>query len=45
MIGKAGQVGHPLLCKLRNLLVKITPTGTMQKNIHQAAGFDVLVDT
>lgn len=41
-IGKAGQIGHPLLCTLRNLLVKVTPTGTMQKNTHQAAGFDVL---
>ena len=43
-IGKAGQIGHPLLCKLRNFLVKVTPTGTMQKNIHQAFGFDVLVN-
>jgi 2-polyprenyl-6-methoxyphenol hydroxylase-like FAD-dependent oxidoreductase len=41
-IGKAGQIGHPLLCTLRNLLVKVTPAGAMQKNIHQAAGFDVL---
>ncbi|HET9915048.1 MAG TPA: FAD-dependent monooxygenase [Anaerolineales bacterium] len=41
-IGKGGQIGNPLLCKLRNLLVKVAPAGAMQKNIQQAAGFDVL---
>jgi 2-polyprenyl-6-methoxyphenol hydroxylase-like FAD-dependent oxidoreductase len=41
-IGKGGQIGNPLLCKLRNLLVRVAPAGAMQKNIQQAAGFDVL---
>ncbi len=41
MIGKGGQVGNPLLCALRNFIVKITPAGAMQKNLHQAAGYDV----
>ena len=41
-IGKGGQVGNPFLCTLRNFLVKITPAGAMQKNIHRAAGFDVM---
>jgi 2-polyprenyl-6-methoxyphenol hydroxylase-like FAD-dependent oxidoreductase len=40
-IGKGGQVRNPFLCALRNFLVKITPAGAMQKNIHRAAGFDV----
>jgi hypothetical protein len=43
MIGKGGQVGNPLLCALRNFIVKLTPAGAMQKNLHQAAGFDVTV--
>jgi 2-polyprenyl-6-methoxyphenol hydroxylase-like FAD-dependent oxidoreductase len=41
-IGKAGQVGHPLLCAVRNFIVKITPATAMQKNIHRAAGFDAM---
>lgn len=41
LIGKSGQVEHPLLIGLRNFIVKITPTGAMQRNLHQAAGFDV----
>lgn len=41
MIGKGGQVENPLLIGLRNLLVKITPTGTMSRKLHQAAGYDV----
>ncbi len=41
MIGKGGQIENPLLIGLRNFLVKITPAGTMQKNLHQAAGYDV----
>lgn len=45
MIGKGGQVGNPLLCRLRNFLVKITPAEAMQKNIHRAAGFDVMKDS
>mgnify|MGYP000044184965 CR=1 FL=1 len=40
-IGKGAQVENPLLCALRNFVVKITPAGTMQKNLHQAAGYDV----
>lgn len=40
-IGKGGQVENPLLIGLRNLLVKITPTGTMSRKLHQAAGYDV----
>ena len=40
-IGKGGQVENPLLCALRNFIVKITPAGAMQKNLHQAAGYDV----
>jgi hypothetical protein len=43
MIGKGGQVGNSLLCALRNFIVKITPASTMQKNLHQAAGYDVTV--
>lgn len=43
MIGKGGQVGNPLLCALRNFIVKITPASAMQKNLHQAAGYDVTV--
>ena len=41
MIGKGGQIANPLLCALRNFIVKITPAGAMQKNLHQAAGHDV----
>lgn len=41
MIGKGGQVENPLLIGLRNLLVKITPTGAMSRKLHQAAGYDV----
>jgi 2-polyprenyl-6-methoxyphenol hydroxylase-like FAD-dependent oxidoreductase len=41
MIGKGGQVENPLLCALRNFMVKITPAGAMQRNLHQAAGHDV----
>ena len=40
-IGKGGQVENPLVIGLRNFLVKITPTGAMQRNLHQAAGDDV----
>jgi len=40
-IGKGGQVVNPLLASLRNFLVKVTPAGAMQKNLHQAAGYDV----
>lgn len=40
-IGKGGQVENPLVIGLRNFLVKITPTGAMQRNLHQAAGYDV----
>lgn len=43
MIGKGGQIANPLLCALRNFVVKITPAGAMQKNLHQAAGHDVTV--
>ncbi len=45
MIGKGGQIGNPLLCKLRNFLVKITPAGAMQKNLQRAAGFDTMKDS
>lgn len=41
LIGKGGQVENPLVIGLRNFLVKITPTGAMQRNLHQAAGYDV----
>ena len=41
-IGKGGQISNPVLCSLRNFLVKSTPEGLMQKNIHQAAGFNVI---
>lgn len=41
-IGKGGQVNNPFLCALRNSLVKVTPAGVLQKNIHRAAGFDVI---
>ncbi len=40
-IGKGGQVENPLVIGLRNFLVKITPAGAMQRNLHQAAGYDV----
>ncbi len=40
MIGKGGQVNDPPLCRVRNFLVKVTPKGAMQRNIHRAAGFD-----
>lgn len=40
-IGRGGQVENPLLIGLRNFIVKITPTGAMQRNLHQAAGYDV----
>jgi 2-polyprenyl-6-methoxyphenol hydroxylase-like FAD-dependent oxidoreductase len=43
-IGKGGQVGNPFLCEVRNFLVKVTPAGAMQRNIHLAAGFDVIKD-
>lgn len=41
LIGKGGQVENPLLIGLRNFVVKITPAGAIQRNLHQAAGFDV----
>jgi 2-polyprenyl-6-methoxyphenol hydroxylase-like FAD-dependent oxidoreductase len=41
LIGKGGQVENPLLIGLRNFIVKIAPTGAIQRNLHQAAGFDV----
>ena len=41
LIGKGGQVENPLLIGLRNFIVKIMPAGEMQKNLHQAAGYDV----
>ena len=41
LIGKGGQVENPLVIGLRNFLAKITPTGAMQRNLHQAAGYDV----
>jgi 2-polyprenyl-6-methoxyphenol hydroxylase-like FAD-dependent oxidoreductase len=40
-IGKGGQVENPLLIGLRNFIVKVTPAGAMQKNLHQVAGYDV----
>ncbi len=40
-IGRGGQVENPLLVGLRNFIVKIMPAGAMQKNLHQAAGYDV----
>lgn len=40
-IGKGGQLENPLLTWLRNLSVKLTPAGAIQKNLHQAAGYDV----
>lgn len=40
-IGKGGQVENPLLIGLRNFIVKVTPAGAMQKNLNQAAGYDV----
>ena len=43
-IGKGGQVGNPFLCEVRNFLVKVTPAGVMQKNVHLAAGFNVIKD-
>lgn len=39
-IGKGAQVENPLLCRARNFLVKVTPKGAMQRNIHRAAGFN-----
>lgn len=41
MIGRGGQIENPILCAVRNFLVKVTPAKAMQKNIHRAAGFDV----
>ncbi|MBE0672571.1 MAG: FAD-dependent monooxygenase [Anaerolineales bacterium] len=40
-IGKGGQVENPLLIGLRNFIVKITPAGAMQRNLHKATGYDV----
>lgn len=40
-IGKVAQAEHPLVCALRNFIVKVTPAGAMQKNLHRAAGYDV----
>jgi FAD-dependent urate hydroxylase len=44
-IGKGGQIGNPLLCRVRDFLVKATPASVMQSNIHRAAGFDVTKDS
>ena len=41
-IGKGGQISNPVLCLLRNYLVKVTPAGAMQTNIQRAARFNVL---
>lgn len=40
-IGKGSQAGNPILCAVRNFMIKATPASTMQKNVHRAAGFDV----
>lgn len=44
MIGKGGQINNPMLCALRNFIVKAMPVGMAQRNIHRAAGFDVMKD-
>ena len=43
-VGRGGQIGQPLLCKLRDFAVKIAPAGILEKNIQRAAGFDVTKD-
>lgn len=40
-IGRGGQIENALLIGLRNFVVKMTPAGALQKNLHQAAGYDV----
>ena len=40
-IGKAGQISSPLLCALRNAVVKLTPESVMVANLAKAAGFAV----
>lgn len=39
-IGKGGQVENPYLIGLRNFIVKITPAGAIQRNLHRAAGYN-----
>lgn len=43
-IGKGGQIENPLLCAVRNFVVKATPLKVMQNNIRRAAGFNVMAD-
>lgn len=40
-IGQGGQLENPIWTVMRNFLVKMMPAGLLQKNLHQAAGYDV----
>jgi 2-polyprenyl-6-methoxyphenol hydroxylase-like FAD-dependent oxidoreductase len=40
-IGRVGQLGNPLACRVRDLLLRITPAGVTRKTLERAAGFDV----
>ena len=40
-IGSAGQLGNPLLCALRNAVMRLTPESVMVANLAKAAGYSV----
>ncbi len=41
-IGSAGQISNPLLCALRNAVVRLTPASVMVANLAKAAGYSVV---
>lgn len=44
-LGAGAQIANPILCSLRNWLVRLLPKSVLQSPFYQAAGFDVVCDT
>lgn len=44
-LGAGAQIANPVLCRLRNWLVRSLPKSVLQSPFYQAAGFDVTCDT
>ncbi len=44
-LGAGAQIANPVLCRLRNWLVRSLPNSVLQSPFYQAAGFDVMCET
>lgn len=40
-VGRVGQFDHPVACKIRDLMARLTPSSLVMKTLEKAAGYDL----